>query len=549
MKLPEHIKKRIQSETGEPVPDPNSAEWSDYFRRHDKFRRLADTHLTFPLDDPIAQAGKKEKRKTRKAGFVNVALKRMRNRDGKLVWGKGKALGLTALLLLLMMGYVAFDQIPKGRPVALAAVEEPAAEAVVASEEPPPDAAAEALSAFDALDDTPATQNQDATAATQNQNATPSESQSNVNQTEPDPFAALGGSGSQTAAQTAQTGEGGTESPPPNGLDRFLPKNPQAGTVSAGSGTRSNTLTSLGGQRTATLGGGGAGARRAANLAVFPASTPPRVAEDAAASSARMPSSLDETAADAAGREATPPLSWSTPARSETQTFAFDTTPGLAASRATQTAQDDATPTNNLADEPAAPFSFDETTETGDRETKQDPLYRPGDTLLGALELGVVMVDDDGRADAAESRVVVRGADGSIWLGSVTLQRSGRVSIEFDTVVTEGKSQPVQAIALGPDNYAGLQARFRETTPALASDLTRGALRGVSEYVEGLNSRAEVTFRGTTPIVSGESAPLGESVAGSVSRLFAPPQGDAQQAIVRIAEVDPGTELTIIVIA
>ena len=85
-----------------------------------------------------------------------------------------------------------------------------------------------------------------------------------------------------------------------------------------------------------------------------------------------------------------------------------------------------------------------------------------------------------------------------------------------------------------------MPAIFKETSPALASDLARGALRGVTDYVDDLRSSGTVTFRGNTTVTD-NVAPLGTSILGSVASLFSPAEAD-QQALVRIATLEPGTE-------
>jgi hypothetical protein len=170
--------------------------------------------------------------------------------------------------------------------------------------------------------------------------------------------------------------------------------------------------------------------------------------------------------------------------------------------------------------------------------------YQSGETVAASLEVGLVFVEGANEA----SGVIAKGDDNSVWIGDALLERSGRVTISFDQVVVEGQTFDVQASALAEDGYAGLSATTRETTPSLASDLARGAMRGVADYVEQLGKSKTVVLQGNTPVVTSQSVPIESSVLGSVSQLFAPPQGDAQQAIVRVSELAPGTRFRLLVV-
>lgn len=71
--------------------------------------------------------------------------------------------------------------------------------------------------------------------------------------------------------------------------------------------------------------------------------------------------------------------------------------------------------------------------------------------------------------------------------------------------------------------------------------MARGALRGVSDYVEDLRGSGTVSFRGNTATVSDYAAPLDASIFGSLAELFTPPSTD-QQALIRVATLEPRTE-------
>ena len=169
--------------------------------------------------------------------------------------------------------------------------------------------------------------------------------------------------------------------------------------------------------------------------------------------------------------------------------------------------------------------------------------YKVGDSVTATLQVGVVAVD------GTPLPVLARGDDGSVWQGQATLTPTGRVNIRFSDVLKGNRQHSVSAVAQASDGYLGLPAEVTETTPALASDLARGALRGLSEYVQALGQQSEVRVEGNTPIISRNAPPLEANVAGSVARLFTPPKGDEQQALVRLAQVPADTAVSVVVLA
>ena len=169
--------------------------------------------------------------------------------------------------------------------------------------------------------------------------------------------------------------------------------------------------------------------------------------------------------------------------------------------------------------------------------------YKVGDSIPASLQVGVVAVD------GTPLPVLARGEDGSIWQGQATLTPTGRVDIRFTEVLTRAGRHTASAVAQAGDGYLGLPAQVTETTPALASDLTRGALRGLSEYVQALGQESEVRVEGGTPVISRSAPPLEANIAGSVARLFTPPEGEDQQALVRLAQVPARTSVTVVVLS
>lgn len=169
--------------------------------------------------------------------------------------------------------------------------------------------------------------------------------------------------------------------------------------------------------------------------------------------------------------------------------------------------------------------------------------YKTGDTVEAELVVGLIALGEDALP------VVAKGRDGSVWQGQAVLNEGGRIDIRLTDVHKGAGSQSLEAVALADDGYAGVPASVKETTPALASDLARGALRGASEFVEGLRDQSSVTLRDGSAIVNRSAPPLDASVLGSVARLFTPPEGEDQQALVRVAEVPNGTRFQIMVLS
>lgn len=169
--------------------------------------------------------------------------------------------------------------------------------------------------------------------------------------------------------------------------------------------------------------------------------------------------------------------------------------------------------------------------------------YKTGQELEARLQLGVVAIDD------TPLPVLAQANNGSIWSGQASLTPTGRVDIRFYEVLDSSGSHPVNAIAQANDGYLGLQTQVQETTPALASDLARSALRGVADYAQALGNESNVSIADGAAIISRDAPPLEASVAGSVARLFTPPEGDSQQALVRLAQVPADSILKVVVLS
>ena len=165
-----------------------------------------------------------------------------------------------------------------------------------------------------------------------------------------------------------------------------------------------------------------------------------------------------------------------------------------------------------------------------------------GDSLAARLQVGLVAMDN------AALPVIARADNGTIWSGRAALSPTGRIDMTFDRVLSGNQSYPVSAIGQSEDGYLGLPAEVSETTPALASDLARGALRGVTNYVQALGEASDITLVEGNPVISRDAPPLEANIAGSVAQLFAPPEGNEQQALVRVARIPADTRVNVVVL-
>ena len=130
-----------------------------------------------------------------------------------------------------------------------------------------------------------------------------------------------------------------------------------------------------------------------------------------------------------------------------------------------------------------------------------------------------------------------------MWQGSASLNSVGRVEITLSQVTAEGQQLSVNALVVGEDGYPGVDATIREATPALAADLVAAGLRGVSDYVGELADAGTVVDDGERVVVNNQAVPLEWALAGSLAELFSPPT--AQRAVVRVAEVPAGTQVSV----
>lgn len=163
----------------------------------------------------------------------------------------------------------------------------------------------------------------------------------------------------------------------------------------------------------------------------------------------------------------------------------------------------------------------------------------PGMIRDATLSVGVYTVE------GAQAPVVATDSQGLTWLGVSSLNESGRVWISFDRVSDGQSVRNVNAIAISDDNYPGFYANVKETTPALAADLLRSGVSGVSSYVDASLRRSRLAYVGDNVISIPQVPDLEYFIAGNMAKLFQLPQG--HEAVVRVSEAPAGKGFKILV--
>ncbi|MGC8968022.1 MAG: hypothetical protein ACP5JV_06840 [Thermus sp.] len=167
--------------------------------------------------------------------------------------------------------------------------------------------------------------------------------------------------------------------------------------------------------------------------------------------------------------------------------------------------------------------------------------YLPGTRLPGRLAVKLVV------PEGQEVPVALETEDGATFLGKAKLSPTRRVEVNLDQAVLAGKVYPLKAVVLGADLAQGLPAQVREEAPSLVADLVRGSLRGLSDYVRARSQQTTITTTpGGTVIQQGQAPPLELFLGAAAADLFSVPEGT--RAVVRVAEVQEGTPLTVLVL-
>jgi hypothetical protein len=169
-------------------------------------------------------------------------------------------------------------------------------------------------------------------------------------------------------------------------------------------------------------------------------------------------------------------------------------------------------------------------------------MVQVGSFYTAQLASGILLPEDGGM------RTVLR-SPGAVWIGRAVLGASKRVEIKLEEVIVGGKRTPVSAevyTGSAQPEAPGVTPNFRDETPAFVADAVAGALRGVSEYVQGLGNASQTTVTGGVVISQNAAPGLLESVTGSLASLLAAPQNAT--ARVRVAEVPVGTRVWVLIL-
>ncbi|MFC3605987.1 hypothetical protein ACFOLM_23930 [Deinococcus soli (ex Cha et al. 2016)] len=167
--------------------------------------------------------------------------------------------------------------------------------------------------------------------------------------------------------------------------------------------------------------------------------------------------------------------------------------------------------------------------------------YRLGQRVLARLETGVYVAQGAGTLPIYAST-----QDGTLWRGTISLDRTKRVLITFDrAVLKDGQEVEVQAAAYNLDGTPGLKAQYRDIAPTLANDLIRSAVSGVKDYVDAkLQATTTSTSAGGAVTVQRQVPTIWESVAGSATGIFQLPA--TQGTFVTVAQIPVGEQFALV---
>ncbi|ABW34999.1 hypothetical protein Dgeo_2956 (plasmid) [Deinococcus geothermalis DSM 11300] len=167
--------------------------------------------------------------------------------------------------------------------------------------------------------------------------------------------------------------------------------------------------------------------------------------------------------------------------------------------------------------------------------------YRLGQRVMATLETGVYVAQGGGTLPVYAST-----QDGTLWRGTVSLDRTKRVLIIFDrAVLHDGTEVEVQAAAYNLDGTPGLKAQYRDIAPTLANGLIRSAVSGVRDYVDAkLQATSTTTSAGGAVTVERQVPTIWESVAGSATGIFQLPT--TQNTFVTVAQIPVGAQFALV---
>ncbi|ADH65422.1 hypothetical protein Mesil_3632 (plasmid) [Allomeiothermus silvanus DSM 9946] len=165
-----------------------------------------------------------------------------------------------------------------------------------------------------------------------------------------------------------------------------------------------------------------------------------------------------------------------------------------------------------------------------------------GEKQEGELVSGVVI--PEGSSQAA---LMVRTKEGYVFFGVASLDRAGRLQMQFDRAYKGKTAYVVRAIALDERGVAGIPAQVSEQTPNLLTNLLRGAATGLVSYIDFYAKSSSTTILPGGGVASSNTPPpLGLTIlSGSAKQIAAPPDSTS---VVRVWSLDPGTKMQILIV-
>lgn len=168
--------------------------------------------------------------------------------------------------------------------------------------------------------------------------------------------------------------------------------------------------------------------------------------------------------------------------------------------------------------------------------------FEIGDRQDAELISGVVI--PEGSSQAA---LMVRTRDGFVFFGAATLDRAGRLQVQFDRAYKGRRAYVVRAIGLDERGVAGIPAVVSEQAPNLLNNLLRGAASGLVAFVDFYaRSSATTILPGGGIATATVPPPLGLTIlSGSARQIAAPPDSTS---VVRVWSLDPGTRMQVLIV-
>jgi hypothetical protein len=168
--------------------------------------------------------------------------------------------------------------------------------------------------------------------------------------------------------------------------------------------------------------------------------------------------------------------------------------------------------------------------------------FEIGEKQQGELVSGVVI--PEGSSQAA---LMVRTKEGYVFFGAATLDKAGRLQMQFDRAYKGKMAYVVRAVALDERGVAGVPAQVSEQAPNLVTNLLRGAASGLVSYIEFYAKSSSTTILPGGGVASSSAPPpLGLTIlSGSARQIAAPPDSTS---VVRVWSLEPGTKMQILIV-